>query len=171
MGVIDKISNALYKITGVLITTSMFVIVILTFVQVISRFVFRFSIQWSQELIIYLMMWLVFLGCSMGIRDHEVASLTIVTGRLSPKMQLIFEIITDVVLIWFCIVAIYGNHELIQLSLMRKSSVMKINMAFSTTAFSAGMVMVTFYSVIELIKDIGKMIRKDYSIERKEDAE
>ena len=118
MGVIDKISNALYKITGVLITTSMFVIVILTFVQVISRFVFRFSIQWSQELIIYLMMWLVFLGCSMGIRDHEVASLTIVTGRLSPKMQLIFEIITDVVLIWFCVVAIYGNHELIQLSLM-----------------------------------------------------
>ena len=31
--------------------------------------------------------------------------------------------------------------------------------------------MVTFYSVIELIKDIGKMIRKDYSVVRKEDAE
>lgn len=166
MKFLDKLSNILYKITGIWITGSLFFIVGLAFIQVISRFVFKFSIQWSQELIVYMMMWLVFLGCSMGLRDHEVASLTMVVNRLSPKWKIIVEMLVDLILIAFFIIAITANMELIKLASARKSSIMKINMAFQATAFSVGMGLSCFYTILEFFKDAIRLIKKDYDLER-----
>lgn len=160
MEILNRISKILYRITGVWITGSLFIIVIMAFVQVVSRYVFKFSIQWSQELIIYMMMWLVFLGCSMGLRDHEVASLTILTNKLSPRGKIIMEIIVDMILVVFFVVSIIANNELIRLSSLRKSSIMRINMAFMTTAFSVGMGLSCLYTVVEIIRDFIKLFKK-----------
>lgn len=170
MKFLDKLSNILYKITGIWITGSLFFIVGLAFIQVVSRFVFKFSIQWSQELIIYMMMWLVFLGCSMGLRDHEVAALTMVTDRLSPKMKLIVQMIVDLILISFFVISISANMELIKLASARKSSIMKINMAFQSSAFSVGMGLSCFYTILEFIKDAIRLVKKDYEASVKKGA-
>ena len=66
---LKKLSDFIYKITGVFISVDLAVIVVLSFSQVVSRYVFSFSISWAQELVTYLLVWLVFMGC--GGRAHH----------------------------------------------------------------------------------------------------
>ena len=98
---LKKLSDFIYKITGVFISVDLAVIVVLSFSQVVSRYVFSFSISWAQELVTYLLVWLVFMGCCMGLRDNEVAALTIVVDKLSPHMKKTARILVQVLLIMF----------------------------------------------------------------------
>jgi len=41
---------------------------IVTFVQVIARYVFNYSFSWALELVTYLFAWLIFLGIPYGVR-------------------------------------------------------------------------------------------------------
>ena len=44
------------------------VMVVVVFLQVIFRFIIRSSLPWSEELSRYVMVWIVFLGASIGIK-------------------------------------------------------------------------------------------------------
>lgn len=96
----------------------------------------------------------------MGIRDHEVASLTVLTNKLSTRGKTILEIIVDIILVVFFVVSIIANNELIRLSSGRKSSIMRINMALMTTAFSVGMGLSCLYTVVEIIRNFIKLCKK-----------
>lgn len=68
-----KLCDILYRITGGIVVTLMIEIILMTFLQVFTRYIINASIPWAQELIVYSMVWMVLLGCSMGMRKHEVA--------------------------------------------------------------------------------------------------
>lgn len=111
-------------------------IVVLVFLQVISRYVFQFSIDWAQELTVYLLIWMVFMGCSMGMRDNQVVSLTLVTDQLPRIAQELLKIVVNLLLIFFFVVCTIGNVEIIQFAMNRISPVLKIKMGYISAAFS-----------------------------------
>ena len=154
---LEKLSGFIYKITGVLISVDLAVIVVLSFSQVVSRYVFSFSIAWAQELVTYLLVWLVFMGCSMGLRDREVAALTLVVDRLSPNMKRMFGILVQMLLILFCAVGFWANREVIANMWNKKSSILRMNLGFVSLAFSVSNLMIIFNSVLEIGKNIKSM--------------
>lgn len=147
---IQKISDFIYRVTGVIITILLVSIVFLTFVQVLSRYVFKFSIDWAQELVVYIMVWLVFLGCSMGMRDGEVATLTIVTEKLDRKKQKILGVISNILIIVFSVVSAYYNREVIGFAMQRKSPIMGIRMGYVSFPFTVLSVIVAFNCIISI---------------------
>ncbi len=151
--VLKKISNEIYRITGIGITLMLAVIVILSFVQVISRFIFKFSIAWSQELIVYLLIWLVFLGCSMGIKNGEVASLSLLTERLELKPRKIVSILINLALLLFFVITFFTAVELAKFAYLRKSSIMHINMVFVSAAYLVSALIMAYNSFIFIIDD------------------
>ncbi len=56
------------KLEEWLIATILAVMTIITFGQVIARYVFNFSFVWALELVTYLFAWLIFLGMAYGVR-------------------------------------------------------------------------------------------------------
>ena len=157
---LKKLSDFIYKITGEFISVDLAVIVVLSFSQVVSRYVFSFSISWAQELVTYLLVWLVFMGCCMGLRDNEVAALTIVVDKLSPNMKKTARILVQVLLIMFCVVGFWANQEIIANMWNKKSSILRMNLGYVSLAFSVSNVIIIFNAVLEIGNILKSLIVK-----------
>ncbi len=61
------------------------VMVVVVFLQVIFRFVIRSSLPWSEELARYLMVWIVFLGASIGVKRKSHIGVEAVVALLPDR--------------------------------------------------------------------------------------
>ena len=162
---IRKISYWIYRFTGVVISIMLGLIVVLTFAQVISRYVFSFSIDWTQELTIYIMVWMVFLGCSMGMRKHEVATMSFVMEKLPLKIQKAARLLCNICLITFLVICIIVNTEIIEGAMKRISPIMKIKMGYISAAFSVSSAIIAFNCCIDFYDAMKKLIRERKGVE------
>lgn len=60
---------------------------VVTFVQVVLRYVFNAGLDWALELTIYLFAWLVLLGMSYGVRVNAHIGIDLLIKNLSPKVS------------------------------------------------------------------------------------
>lgn len=58
---------------------------VLTFVQVVLRYVFATGLVWSLEATTYLAAWLVLVGMSYGVRTEAHIAVDLLTSRLAPR--------------------------------------------------------------------------------------
>lgn len=69
----------------------MLTMVLVLFIQVVSRFVFSNSLSWSEELARYLFIWLIFLCLGAVTLRGEHVAIDIVTDRLPPGVRRVCE--------------------------------------------------------------------------------
>ena len=58
---------------------------VLTFAQVIARYVFNYSFVWALELTTWLFAWLIFLGIPYGVRVGSHIGVDVLVRRLGPR--------------------------------------------------------------------------------------
>jgi len=144
---LKKVNDILFRVTGVIATALLFAIVGITFSQVICRYFLKKSLIWSSELTVYCLVWMVFLACSMGYRKGGIASLTMVTDRMTPKLRSLSKIASAVFMLVFLAVSFYGNIEIINMAKGKVSTILKANMQFIYSAWSVAAVLMAVYAV------------------------
>ena len=154
---LDTIGDILYKISGVIISILLAGIVVFTFAEVISRYFFHFSINWSQELTIFSLIWLVYLGCTMGMRRDEVVSLTVVYDKLPLLGQLICRLLSNILLILFMVICTIANQELIKFGMLARTPMLGIQKGFQAMAFSVSAVIITLNCILSLIRTVREL--------------
>ena len=70
-----------------MIILCMLLIVVLVFLGVLSRFIFHYSIAWSEELVRYLFIWGGLFGAAAGFRYGKHSGVPLIVEKLSPRMQ------------------------------------------------------------------------------------
>ena len=65
-------------------TSALAVMCIVSFVAVISRYVFNDSLTWSEELTRYIFMWVVFLGTAIGVRTRAHIAVDVFLSKQGP---------------------------------------------------------------------------------------
>ena len=78
----DGVAKVIEKLIG-LIFLAMLVLVTS---EIFARYALHNSIQFSYELAGYFVIWLTFLGSSIGVRRAELVSIEFIKNRLSPQM-------------------------------------------------------------------------------------
>ena len=68
-----------------LIALLLAVMTLITFTQVVARYVFNFSFVWALELVTYLFGFLIFLGMSYGVRVGSHIGVDALVKALKPK--------------------------------------------------------------------------------------
>ena len=68
METIKKISDQINSVIEYIALVLLFLMVVVVFLQVIFRFVLHSSLSWSEEFARYTMIWLSFLGISIGVK-------------------------------------------------------------------------------------------------------
>lgn len=79
-GLNDRVDRVLTVVCAVLLT----VMVATIFVQVLARYVFLASTPWSEEIAVYCFIWVVFLGTSLGVRDHAHLVADLLPDTMGP---------------------------------------------------------------------------------------
>lgn len=114
---------------------------ILIFVQVLLRYFWNYTPDWSEELSRYLIVWTIFIGTAIGVRNNIHIGVDALLRLLPPSFKLTMEVLLNVigavvsiVLIWLSIQFIQETIEYEQLS-----PSMRISMAIPYAAMPVGL--------------------------------
>ena len=136
--------------------------VIFIFLQIIMRFVVGHSLVWSEELGKFIFVWLSWLGISIGERRNEHIKITLVTDRLSPKWQKVFEIVAYLILLGILAVIIYYAIILVAFQWKVKYAGIKISTSWGYLSLVLGCGFMALRVIAVLYRDIKALITKNY---------
>jgi C4-dicarboxylate transporter, DctQ subunit len=86
---------------------------LIVFVQVVLRYVFNYSLSWSEEAARYLIVWFVFIGSSIAVREKAHATMDALVTYLPEKGKRIFSILANTISILFCVVLIWSGIQIV----------------------------------------------------------
>ncbi len=93
-------------------TVTQILMIIVLSVSVISRYIFRHSISWGEELTLIFFVLSVYFGTTAAIRRNEHLRLTVVLDQLNPKNRLRLLIVDNIIFMVFNAIIITGIWKL-----------------------------------------------------------
>lgn len=136
--ILDKVIE---KIQIVLSISLFAAIVILGTLQVFFRFALNSSLAWSEELIRFLFIWLVFCASSVTVRTDGHVAIDFLTLKAKPKIHAGIFIVTRLLCVAFLIVMIPAGIELTQKSAMSRAAILPVSFKYVYASFVVGSVM------------------------------
>lgn len=107
----SAISRSIDTLEESLIALILALMTILTFSNVIARYIFNSNILWAIEVSVFLMAWLVLLGASYGVKKSMHIGVDIVLKAVSPQVRRILTLIAVTVCLAFGIILLISSWE------------------------------------------------------------
>lgn len=82
---------------------------ILVFIQVVMRYFFNYSLFWSEEVARYIIIWFIFIGSSIAVREKAHAVVDALVTFLPSMLKRVFSIFASLIAIIFCVFIIYSG--------------------------------------------------------------
>lgn len=117
--------ESLEKIISMILISSMTIIIA---VAVVFRYFFNAPIYWANEISIFLMAWITFLGGSLGLKYKSQASVTFMVDRFTDKGKKILEVISYIIILIFMALLLYLSYQWVFSLSGQKSTSMRIPM-------------------------------------------
>ena len=131
-------------------------------IQVFCRYVLKESLSWSEELARYLMVWVTFIGASIGVKRGAHVGVEMLVTNLPKNVQTIFKYLGIVISIIFCIVVFVASLGVLQRQIVNHqiSPAMRIPMWWAYAAVPAGAFLMTvrFIQILFKTKALNKAL-------------
>jgi len=82
---------------------------LITFANVVARYLFNSNILWALEVTVFLFAWLVLMGASYGVRKHVHIGVDVVTQMVSPGVRRIMALIAVTACLIFSVMLLIGS--------------------------------------------------------------
>lgn len=121
-------------------------------VQVVARYVFNYSLTWSEELTRYMFVWSAFLSISYCTKKQISIKIEQIVSMLPAKLHAIFKIIEKAVMLVFFVYMIKYAYNFVQASVLsgQISPACRIPMYFIQVAPLVGFIL----TIIRLIQGL-----------------
>lgn len=123
----------------VVLITLLCAMILLILAQILGRYVFNYSIAWSEEIATFAQVWLVMLGAGFAMRRRQHVGIDMLIVKFPANVQRVAKTISFLLILWFLLVIILGSFGLIGIGLMLKSPALQIPMAIPYFALPIGM--------------------------------
>lgn len=108
---IKKINYALDQIEETSIAACIGLMTLVTFANVVARYLFNTNILWALEVTLYLFAWLVLMGASYGVKKHVHIGVDVVINLLSPLGRKIAALMSITACLAFSVMLLIGSWE------------------------------------------------------------
>ena len=106
---ISKFGRVIDTIEETSIALCLALMTIITFANVIARYVFNSNILWALEVTVFLFAWLVLMGASYGVKKHIHIGVDVVIQMVSPKTRRIMALLAVTACLAFSILLLIGS--------------------------------------------------------------
>ena len=139
----------------------MIAIAVIMGIQVCARYVFNSSLSWSEELCIYMFIWMGFLSLSYCIRNKSSIKVEMIVDMLPRKLKLSISILENLIMLVFYFYMCFPAFEFVQgvINSGQLSSAMKLPMYYLQVAPLATFILAVLRSaqgIVEAIRLLGK---------------
>lgn len=107
-GLLGRITD---QIEETLIAIFLGLMTIITFANVIARYVLNTNILWALEMTVYLFAWMVLLGVSYGVKKNFHLGVDVILNILPASMRKLFALIAVAVCLTFSLLLLKGSWE------------------------------------------------------------
>ncbi len=140
-----------YRPLEICLILAVCVIFLQVLAEVVSRYVFSFSIAWGQELAETLIVWITFIGAAVAMLYAEHMAINILYNCLKNKtLAKVFILTADLTVLFFLTFAVYSGVQLVQRTWEMKTVTMEIPAGVLYLAFPVGCVLM----LIVCLRDI-----------------
>ena len=126
---------------------------VVVFAQVIFRLTAG-SLPWSEELARYLMIYMVYVGTSIGIKRGTHIAVEVIMDRCPPSLQKVVEILVDLMMIAAFVILCYYGMKIVNITMMQKSPAMQIKMGYVYMSMVLGGALMLLHCVNNMINTI-----------------
>ena len=83
--------------------------VIIVFAQVITRFILKTPLAWSEEIARYMFIWLVWIGAAYATKENKNIKIDILSSKFTGGMKILAEIFAGVLFIGLMVFMFYTS--------------------------------------------------------------
>ncbi len=158
---LDKAQDYISAI--LLIATSL-----LVFIQVISRYFFNHSISWSEEIALLMIVWFIFIGCSVAARQGAHVSMDVLENILSKKATKYLSVIVNIISFAFCGIIVYAGIGMVQKAINLNSMATSISMPLWVAYLSVpvGMVLMGIQYIFNIVESVQYLKEDSEEVEK-----
>lgn len=120
--------------------------VCLILVQILGRYVFNYSISWSEEAATFVQVWLVMLGAGIAMRNGQHVAIDLLVSKLPLVLQRVVKGAGFLLAAWFLLVVIISSLSMLTIGMIVKSPALQVPLAVPYLALPVGMA----YFLLEL---------------------
>lgn len=147
------------------LSISFSIMAIVCFVQVITRYIFHYSMPWSEELLRALFVWSSCLGISLGFKTRSHLGVDAVVNILPKNVKKILSLLAYLVVIACCVLLIYYSVQVSvkQFETMQKTIAMRMPIFYISASLPIGFTLTIIRVLQVLYEDF--ILKKDESDE------
>lgn len=156
----NKLRNLINKVTEYLAIVILAFMTMLVTWQVITRFVLKNPSTITEALAKYLFIWLVLITAAYVLGKREHMAIEFFIGRLKQRTQLVFNMITEVIIFAFAsIIMTYGGGYIAINAMSQTDAALGIPVGIVYLALPVAGVLAMFYSICNMA-DIAKKFKE-----------
>lgn len=137
-------------------------LVVSTAIGVFWRYVLHNPLPWPNELGMFLLLWLAFLGASLANKDDGHYKISILYNALPEKVQRVTNILNDLLKLTFLIIFIYISIRVFPRQAIRRMTVyLGINKAWHTFSLTVGFSFMVLFVFKELLLKLSAIKKRN----------
>jgi TRAP-type transport system small permease protein len=129
--------------------------------QVFFRYVLNSSLQWAEELCVYALVWLVFIGGATVTRGWGHITITAFVNLLPFRARAWSFVAAKVLSLVFILVLVYWGFQLANLPVHAASPSMGFSTRWVKASIAVGAILMTLFTLNELARDLAALRRGD----------
>ena len=153
---LNKSASGLASFTECAAALLILALVLINLAQVVSRYVIDLPLFWSEELMRYALVWLVFLGAVAALWRGEHMVIEILEAFCPPWIQRVVRCINIVLMGCVCFIFVYFGGPLALRSMDETSPSAGIPMVYPMLAVSVGGALMMYLLIVMLINTLHK---------------
>ena len=138
------------------------VIAVAMILQVFFRYVVNSSLSWSEELSVWSLVWLVFIGSVVLIRDWEHINIPTFVNWLPLRLRPYVIIVAKCLSIAFLATMTYLGFEMILFGFHADAPVLHLSTRWAKLSIPVGGALMCLFALSVLLKDLVRLWRRDY---------
>lgn len=157
ISLLEKINFIVVKMEKIMLIFLISEMVILAAVQILSRFVIKKPISWSEELLTYSFIWLSFIGASFALATNKHFEVDLFTIKLNVRTRKIIFILIKILMLVFTILMIKDGYRFASINKFQMMSIMPFSMFWPCIIVPLSGI----FMFIHICTKIYKKIRRD----------
>ena len=150
---LNMLSDVVNTVAEYFCAIALGVMSIVVFAQVVFRLTSG-SLPWSEELARYLMIYMVYVGTSIGIKRNSHIAVEVIMDRCPAKAQKVVEVLVDLLMMAAFGILCYYGMKIVNITMMQKSPAMQIKMGYIYLSMVLGGALMLLHCLNNMINTI-----------------
>lgn len=152
-----KILSFIIRNIEEIIAGAMFVVMtLITFANVISRYLFHVSFAWPEELSRYCFMWITFLGAALCTKNDQHIVINFLVMKTSGRTRTIFIFVEHIAVIALMLILFYYGWKLAVFTKIETAS-LNISKSYILYVVPFSALLILFRVLCKIIRDVKKL--------------